>query len=139
MAGAKGIISVHITKPESIINIILTYQISKLLSKSFIKLPEYFSSFINIFNKSKANKLLKQGGVKHFINTINPPLYKPLYNLFKFQLKALKLYLVNAIKKRQIRLFINPARAFILFILKKDSKLYFYINYYSLNKVIIKN
>jgi hypothetical protein len=63
-------------------------------------LPEYFSNFTNIFDKSKANKLLKQKRFKYFINTINPLLYKLLYNLFKVCLKALKLYLANAIKKR---------------------------------------
>jgi hypothetical protein len=48
-----------------------------------LRLLKYFSSFTNVFNKSKANKLLKQKRVKIFINIINPLLYKPLYNLFK--------------------------------------------------------
>ena len=29
------------------------------LLKGFIKLPEYFSSFINVFDESKASKLLE--------------------------------------------------------------------------------
>jgi len=48
-----------------------------------MKLLEYLNSFTNVFNKSKASKLLEQRGFKYFINITNPPLYKPLYNLFK--------------------------------------------------------
>ena len=70
-------------KPKFITDIILTYQVFKLLLKGFIKLSEYLQDFFNIFNLNKANKFPKQKGFKYFINIINLLLYKPLYNLFK--------------------------------------------------------
>ena len=47
--------------------------------------------------------------------------------------------LINTLRKKWIRPFISLIGALILFILKKDKGLRLYINYYSLNKIIIKN
>jgi hypothetical protein len=54
-------------------------------------------------------------------------------------LKILKKYLNENLKREYIQYSINPAGAFILFILKKDGNLRLYIDYRSLNKITIKN
>jgi hypothetical protein len=70
---------------------------------------------------------------------MDPPSYSLLYNLLEPQLKILQEYLINALRKKWIRPFISLIGAFILFISKKDRGLRLYINYHSLNKIIIKN
>jgi hypothetical protein len=43
------------------------------------------------------------------------------------------------LKLKKIKKFISPAKALVLFILKKDKKLRLYINYKGFNKVTVKN
>jgi hypothetical protein len=54
-------------------------------------------------------------------------------------LKILREYLNENLKRKYIQYFINPTRAFILFILKKNGSLRLYVNYRDFNKIIIKN
>jgi hypothetical protein len=70
---------------------------------------------------------------------MDPPPYSPLYNLLELQLEALQEYLTNALRKKWIRPSTSLVGASILFIPKKDRGLRLYINYYSLNKITIKN
>lgn len=51
----------------------------------------------------------------------------------------LREYLEDALKKGWIRHSTSPARAPILFVPKKDRKLRLYIDYRSLNTIIIKD
>jgi hypothetical protein len=78
-------------------------------------------------------------GFEYIIKTIDPLLYSLLYNLLKPQLEALWEYLTNALRKKWIQPFTSLIKAPILFILKKDRGLRLRIDYYSLNKIIIKN
>ena len=67
------------------------------------------------------------------------PFYNLIYNFSTKELKKLCSYLDNALENRYIQYSILFIKAPIFFILKKNNGLYFYINYYGLNKVIIKN
>ena len=75
------------------------------------------------------------------INFINGKelLHKPLYNLSQIKLAELRRYLKDSLQKGLIYYFIFLTRIPILFILKKDSRLYLYINYKGLNIITLKN
>ena len=67
------------------------------------------------------------------------PLNLPIYNLSYKELKTLQEYLNSLLKKGSIwpnKLLIG---VLILFVLKQDKTIRLYVDYYSLNKVIIKN
>jgi hypothetical protein len=70
---------------------------------------------------------------------MDPPPYGLLYNLLEPQLKALREYLANALRKKWIRPSTSLIGASILFIPKKDRGLRLCVNYCGLNKIIIKN
>ena len=98
------------------------------------------SNYTDIFNKEFTGELPFNHPGNHAIKTDGKDLlYKPLYNLFTRKLEVLHQYLNEILEKRWIKSFINLARVFILFMLKKDKNLRLYINYQGLNKVIIKN
>ena len=75
----------------------------------------------------------------HVIKTIGNLLYRLLYNLSNNKLEVLRTYLDNALRKEQIRYSVSPARAPILFVLKKDGGLRLCVDYRALNKVTVKN
>ena len=91
------------------------------------------------FNPDKISEFPDLRDIEYLININRLIPYSPLYNLSEVQLKVLYLYLQDIIRKYWIRPSISPIIIPILFILKKDKGLRFYINYYRLNKVIIKN
>ena len=61
------------------------------------------------------------------------------YNMSSAELKALNIYINNALVKDWIRESQSFASASILFISKKSGELYLCINYYELNVITIKN
>jgi hypothetical protein len=65
--------------------------------------------------------------------------YKFIYKLSENELKILKKYLDENLKRTYIQYFINSVGAPILFILKKDGSLRLCVNYRGLNKIIVKN
>ncbi len=67
------------------------------------------------------------------------PLYLPIYNLSYRELSILREYLDSTLRKGQIRESKSPTRALILFIPKDDGTIRLYIDYRSLNKIIVKN
>jgi hypothetical protein len=66
-------------------------------------------------------------------------LYKFIYKLSKNELKILKRYLNENLKREYIQHFINLIRAPILFILKKDGSFRLHVNYRDFNKITVKN
>ncbi len=66
-------------------------------------------------------------------------LYGPFYLFFFTELKVLRQYLEENLKKGFIQLSKSPIAAFILFVLKKDGILRLYIDYKGLNAMTIKN
>ena len=67
------------------------------------------------------------------------PLNFPIYNLFYKELKILQEYLNSLLEKGWIQPNKLLVGVLILFILKQDRTIRLYIDYYSFNKVIIKN
>jgi len=59
----------------------------------------YLEEHTDVFDDAAASILLEQGGFEHPIETTANSLYKPLYNLSKAQLKALRDYLANTLRK----------------------------------------
>ena len=64
---------------------------------------------------------------------------EPIYTLFHTQLEILRNYLDKNLKKEFIRKVKIIVEFLILFVLKKDGKLRFYMNYRKLNIIMIKN
>jgi hypothetical protein len=77
----------------------------------------------------------------HYIINIGDAIfpYRSIYKLSENELKILKKYLDENLKRKYIQYFINPVGASILFILKKDGSLRLCVDYRNLNKIIIKN
>ena len=67
------------------------------------------------------------------------PTYRPLYALSETELKALREYLDENLKKRFIRPSTSPAGYSILFVPKKDEKLQLCVDYRQLNAITVKN
>ena len=67
------------------------------------------------------------------------PLFKLLYNLFKYKLSVFKDYINKNLKIEYINHLKSLIRVLILFIKKCNSLLQLYINYKRLNAVFIKN
>jgi hypothetical protein len=106
--------------------------------------PKKYWEFENVFLKEKASQLTDHFLIYYIINTgdiILPYkfIYKFIYKLSENELKILKKYLNENVKKEYIQHSINLARALILFILKKDGSLRLCVDYRNLNKIIIKN
>ena len=67
------------------------------------------------------------------------PTYGPIYALSETELKALREYLDENLKKGFIRPSTSPAGYLILFVPKKDRKLRLCVNYRQLNAITVKN
>ena len=65
--------------------------------------------------------------------------YRPLYNLFPYELRILHEYLNNALVKSWIQHSMSSAGFSVLFIPKRDGSLQLCVDYQSLNKKTIKN
>jgi hypothetical protein len=104
------------------------------------ELPEKYWEFEDVFSEEEISQLMNHSLMHHIINIgemISP--YKFIYKLSENELKILKKYLNENLKREYIQYSINPAGAPILFILKKDGSLRLYVNYRNLNKITIKN
>jgi hypothetical protein len=73
------------------------------LVRSTRKDPSTLSAFLkrykDVFDPVEAAKLADQKGFEHAIKTTSPLLFGPLYNLLGPQLKALRDYIKDALKK----------------------------------------
>jgi hypothetical protein len=72
------------------------------------------------------------------LNDSKPP-FKSLYNLLTSELKIIRTYFNTYLAKEWIRRFKSLIEALIFFVSKKDKILKLYIDYRSLNKIIIKD
>ena len=65
--------------------------------------------------------------------------FGPIYNLGLIKLEIFKTYIETNLANGFIQLFKSPAKAPILFDKKSNRSLRFYIDYWSLNNITIKN
>ena len=80
------------------------------------------------------------GPQDHAIETNgDQPPFGPLYNLSANELKVLKEYIDDNLRKEFIQPSTSPAGAPILFVKKKDGGLRLCVDYRGLNKITIKN
>jgi hypothetical protein len=101
-----------------------------------------FKNFDDVFSL-KNEKILasRKENVDHVIELKNDKQssYESFYNLFNFELKTLRLYLDDALTRDIIRHSISSIEASVLFVLKKNEKLWLCVDYRDLNKIIRKN
>jgi len=100
-----------------------------------IELKEYKDVFLT----ESVDKLLLHEDHDHAIEITAESSYESLYNLLNTELVILRQYLDNVLAKEWIKHFINSTDTSILFIFKKNDNLHLCINYWNLNKIIIKN
>jgi hypothetical protein len=102
-----------------------------------------FYNLVYVFLKKKSNELLSYQLYDHKIKIEldkRVPLgYYPLYNQTNKELKALKDYLENNLKKRFIKNSLVDFVSLVLFVKKPNKFLRFCINFHKLNKIIKKD
>ena len=106
------------------------------------KLPPEYHDFLDVFNRKKATELPPYRNADCNIKLTGDPKKLPksrIYFLSLLKLRAYKEYLTENLKKG----YIIPSQASytlpILFVLKKNGNLRFYINYRKLNALIKKD
>ncbi len=101
---------------------------------------QYFA-FQNIFSEVKAHKLFEHDFHDHVIEILSNrnSSFDSIYNLSATELKILKDYIDEYMKKNFIIEFVSSAKVFILFVKKTNDKLCLCVNYKELNEIIIKN
>ena len=104
------------------------------------ELPHQYRQYADVFSKEQADELPPHGPQDHAIETNGDQLpFGPLYNLSANELKVLKKYIDDNLRKGFIQPSTSPAGAPILFVKKKDGGLRLCVDYRGLNKITIKN
>ena len=104
-------------------------------------LPEAYAKFASLFEDREVGTLPPHRIYDHTI-PLEPGAtapFGPLYNLSEKELKALREYIDENLKKGFIRRSESPAGAPVLFVPKKDKELRLCADYRALNKVTVKN
>ena len=99
-----------------------------------------YQTYVNVFDKIDANKLLKHKSHDHAIETKNKILFfEFLYNLSIIELETLRIYLNDNLKKKFIIFFFSSTKTFIMFVKIKNDDLRLCVNYKNLNVITVKN
>ena len=118
-----------------------TAQIAFLVTEE-VKISDEYSDFANFFSEEKASVLPECTKLnEHTINLEDgkQPPYGPIYSLSPVELETLKNYIEIYLKTGFIQHSKSFASASILFDKKPDGSLCLFVNYLSLNNLIIKN
>ena len=109
--------------------------------KARAKIPRNYQEFYAMFKKKAHEKLPEHRDWDHKIpiEEGKKPTYGPINALSETELKTLREYLNENLKKGFIRLSTSPARYPILFVPKKDRKLRLCVNYRQLKAITVKN
>jgi hypothetical protein len=101
---------------------------------------QYFA-FQDIFSEVKTHKLFEHDFHDHVIEILSnrDSFFDSIYNLSTTELKILKNYIDEYMKKNFIIEFVSLTKVFILFVKKTNNKLRLCVNYKKLNEIIIKN
>jgi Reverse transcriptase (RNA-dependent DNA polymerase)/RNase H-like domain found in reverse transcriptase/Integrase zinc binding domain/Chromo (CHRromatin Organisation MOdifier) domain/Integrase core domain len=104
-------------------------------------LPEEYRDFADVFEENEDEHLPQVSSVRHSIETEEgkPVPYGPLYPLSQLELRTLREYLEDSLRKGWIQESTSPAGAPILFVKKKDGSLRLCVDYRGLNKITKKN
>ena len=112
-----------------------------LLAKK-VTIPLEYANFANLFSKKLTKMLPKQIDInKYAIKLVNSkqPSNKSIYNLKSIKFKTLKIYITTNLVNRLIYLLKFFADTFTFFDWKLNNSFRLYLNYQSLNNLIIKN
>ena len=103
-------------------------------------LIEYYR-YLKSFSQEEANKLLKCQLYNHkiIIKEGKDPRFRPLYRMSWNELQVLQKYLDEYLDKKFIKVSFLPIAAPVIFVKKPGGGLHFYIDYWALNAVTIKN
>jgi len=111
------------------------------------KLPKHFHEFLDVFNRTDAEKLppLRGKGIDHAIEleqqgNVRPEVpWGPLYNMSRDELLVLRRTLTEYLDKGFIRVSNSSAAAPVLFVRKPGGGLRFCVDYRGLNKITKKD
>ncbi len=114
--------------------------IIETMIKSSQKIFEKYKNFANVFDKMKANELLKHDSQNYEINTKNKiSSFKSIDNLFVIEFEIFKEYLDEFLIKKFIVSSFSSTKVLILFVKKSKNDLKLCVNYNKLNSITIKN
>jgi len=104
-------------------------------------LPDEYQDFSDVFAENEDEHLPQVDSVRHSIETEEgkPVPYGPLYPLSQFELRTLRDYLEDSLRKGWIQESTSSAGAPILFVKKKDGSLRLCVDYRGLNQITSKN
>jgi hypothetical protein len=106
-----------------------------------VKLPTMYHDLLNAFSKADADKLPPRRPYDHKINLEagKTPPYGPLYGMSQDELRVLKKYLDDSLKKGFISPSTSQAASPILFVKKPGGGLRFCVDYRALNAITVKD
>jgi hypothetical protein len=105
------------------------------------EISSQYIAFQDIFFEIEAHKFSKHDFHDHVIEILSnrDSFFDLIYNLSATELKVLKNYIDEYMKKSFITEFVSSAKVLILFVKKTNDKLRLCVNYKELNEIIIKN
>ena len=113
-----------------------------LLDVEEVIIPSEYTEYTDVFSSDSAAEPPKHTDINDYsINLIDDkqPPYGPIYSLRPVELETLKTYIEINLANNFIRPSKSPTGASILFIHKKNSSLWLYVDYQGLNNLTIKN
>ena len=113
-----------------------------LFNEALTKILAEYSNYSNVFLAENTAELPENTGInKHAIKLKKgkQPPFGPIYKLGPIELEILKTYIKTNLANSFIRSSKSPTRVSIFFDQKPDRSLYFCMDYWSLNNIIIKN
>ena len=126
-------------KTRQIFTVMLSFPM-KAGQSTQITLLKKLINFQNVIITEKGPMSFLHKLAVYHINTENQKIsYEPLYNLSPHELKVLCEYLDNVLIKDWIQHSVSPIEFLILFIFKRDGSLWLCVDYWGLNKKMIKN
>ena len=115
---------------------------SDSIKLSIPEIPNCYKDLSEVFSKKESESLPPyRGHLNHHIplEKDTKPTFGPIYNLSELELKVLKEYIQNNLKKGFIRPSTSPFGSPVLFVKKPDGSLRLCVDYRALNRMTIKN
>ena len=112
-----------------------------LINRTSNAIHEVLDDFKDVFPEKLPTGLPPECSVDHIIDLIpgSHPAYKGIIPLTRTELIEVKIQLDHLLEQGFIWVSKSPYGAPVLFIKKKDGSLHMYIDYCTLNKIMIKN
>ena len=118
-----------------------TSQSQKRMKSTSPRFPLKYHEFVDLFRKKKADELPTHGPYDHTIPLIpgSKPPCERVCRMSPAELEEARKYLQEHLKKGSIRHSQSEYGTPVVFARKKDSSLWFCIDYRGLNKLTVKN